>query len=85
MSKNRSEEWQCCDGVEGRHQFNNMAAAGPPVAKFSNLFGQADLWDSPDVAMNPTCTIFGAASTANQNEARAAFMNFACRTALLAF
>ena len=31
-----------------------MATAGPPVARFSNLFGQADLWDSPDVAMNHT-------------------------------
>ena len=57
-----------------------MAAAGTPVAKFSNLFGQADLWDSPDVAMNPTCTIFGAASAANQTEARAAFMNFPTRS-----
>ena len=53
-----------------RHQLHNMAAAGMPVAKFSNLFGQADLWDSPDVAMNHVHAIFGAASTANQNEAR---------------
>ena len=42
-----------------------MAAAGPPVAKFSNLFGQADLWDSPDVDMAPVCTVLGSASTAD--------------------
>ena len=57
-----------------------MAAAGTPVAKFSNLFGQADLWDSPDVAMNHMCAAFGAASTADRDEARTAVLNFATRS-----
>ena len=57
-----------------------MAATGPPVAKFSNLFGQADLWDSPDVDMAPVCTVLGSGSTANQTEARTAFLNFATRS-----
>ena len=57
-----------------------MAAAGPPVAKFSNLFGQADLWDLPDVDMTPIYTILGSGSTANQTEARTAFLNFASRS-----
>ena len=50
------------------------------MAKFSNLFGQADLWDSPDVDMAPICTILGSGSTANQTEARTAFLNFATRS-----
>ena len=50
------------------------------MAKFSNLFGQADLWDSPDVDMAPVCTILGTASTADQTEARTAFLNFATRS-----
>ena len=57
-----------------------MAATGPPVAKFSNLFGQADLWDSPDVDMAPIHTILGSASTEGQTTARAAFLNFATRS-----
>ena len=50
------------------------------MAKFSNLFGQDALWDSPQVAMNPIYTIFGSASTANRAEARTALLNFATRS-----
>ena len=48
-----------------------MAAAGPPVAKFSNLFGQADLWDSPDVDMAPIHTVLGSGSTENLSQSAA--------------
>ena len=50
------------------------------MAKFSNLFGQADLWDSPDVDMAPIYAILGSASTEDQATARAAFLNFATRS-----
>ena len=50
------------------------------MAKFSNLFGQADLWDSPDVDMAPIYTILGSASTEDQTTARTAFLNFATRS-----